>query len=74
MTTLAELAVGQTAKVVEILGDDSIALRLMEMGIIEQEPIKLIGRAPLGDPLEIQVRGYRLSLRTTEAQRIQVSF
>ena len=72
MHTLADIAAGQTATVLEISGDDSIAIRLMEMGITDGEEIKLIGRAPLGDPLEILVRGYRLSLRKVEAQRVHV--
>jgi len=72
MHTLADLAAGQTATVVEVSGDDSIAVRLMEMGVIEGEPVKLIGRAPMGDPLEVLIRGYRLSLRQIEAKRIQV--
>jgi ferrous iron transport protein A len=72
MPTLAEIAIGQTATVSEIIGEDSIAVRLMEMGITDGESVKLIGRAPLGDPLEIQIRGYRLSLRSVEAQRIHV--
>ncbi len=72
MHTLADIAAGQTATVIEIIGDDSIAVRLMEMGLTDGEPVKLVGRAPLGDPLEILVRGYRLSLRTSEAQRIRI--
>ena len=72
MHTLADIASGQTATVVEIIGDDAIAMRLMEMGITEGEQIKLVGRAPFGDPLEILVRGYRLSLRNVEAQRIHI--
>jgi len=72
MHTLADIAAGQTATVIEIIGDDSIAVRLMEMGLTDGESVKLVGRAPLGDPLEILVRGYRLSLRTSEAQRIRI--
>ena len=72
MLTLADIAAGQTATVIEIIGDDSLAVRLMEMGIIDGEPIKLVGRAPMGDPLEILVRGYRLSLRQSEAKRIRI--
>lgn len=72
MPTLADIAAGHTATVADVIGDDSIAVRLMEMGITDGEQIKVIGRAPLGDPLEIQVRGYRLSLRNVEAERIQV--
>ena len=44
----------------------------MEMGLIEGEPIEFVGAAPLGDPLEFTLRGYRLSLRSTEARRVQI--
>lgn len=72
MNTLASLVPGQRARVVEVQGDDAIAMRIMEMGLIDGEEIQLIGRAPLGDPLEFLVRGYRLSLRVKEAQRVQI--
>ena len=71
--TLDGLAVGQSATVSEITGDDGIAVRLMEMGVIEGESIRMIGRAPLGDPIEYELRGYRLSLRASEAARVQVT-
>jgi ferrous iron transport protein A len=63
---------GEQAVISEILGDDSLTMRLYEMGLLEEEPIKLIGAAPLGDPLEFSIRGYRLSLRKSEAARVQV--
>ena len=44
----------------------------MEMGLTDGEEIVLLGFAPLGDPIEFEVRGYRLSLRTTEARRVQI--
>lgn len=69
---LAELGVGQRAKVVDIAGDDQIASRLMEMGIIPGSETTVIGTAPLGDPIEIEVRHYRLSLRKSEAERITI--
>ena len=72
MTTLDQLRPGQQARILEVQGEDSIAVRLMEMGLIEGEPIELLGFAPLGDPIEYVVRGYRLSLRRAEAQRIVV--
>ncbi len=72
MTTLDELSVGQQARVLAVNGDDAIAIRLMEMGLTEGEEISLIGTAPFGDPLEFQVRGYRLSLRLREAARVSV--
>jgi ferrous iron transport protein A len=73
MTTLAELkSVGQKALIVEIDGDDAIAVRLMEMGLTDGEEIAVVGFAPLGDPVEFSIRGYRISLRSSEAQRVRV--
>lgn len=72
MTTLAELKLGQTARIVEIDGEDAVAVRLMEMGLTDGEPIQVVGFAPLGDPIEFSLRGYRISLRSTEAARVQV--
>jgi ferrous iron transport protein A len=72
MRTLAEISVGESVTIVDITGDDSLSARLMEMGLTDGEQIKMIGRAPFGDPIEIQVRGYRLSLRTVEARRVVV--
>lgn len=74
MLTLSQISVGQTAQIVDVIGDDGIAIRLMEMGLIEGEPVTFVGAAPLGDPLEFAVRGYRLSLRKSEADRVQVAF
>jgi ferrous iron transport protein A len=72
MNTLDQLRVGDRATIVDISGQDGIAIRLMEMGLTEGEEIEVIGFAPLGDPIEFQVRGYRLSLRANEARRLQV--
>jgi len=47
-------------------------MRLLEMGLIPGTTITLVGKAPLGDPLEYELRGYRLSLRKTEAQRVAI--
>jgi ferrous iron transport protein A len=71
MTTLAELPIGQTATVKSIEGHDEIAIRLLEMGLTPGVEVKLIGSALLGDPVELEVRGYRLSLRKAEAKRVQ---
>lgn len=73
MRTLSDLAPGERAVILEIQGNDAIAARLMEMGLIDGEPIELIGRAPLGDPAEFALRGYRISLRNAEAKRVLVS-
>lgn len=70
---LDELEAGESATIVEILGQDVVACRLMEMGLIEGEPISMIGRAPMGDPTEFSVRGYRISLRKNEAARVLIS-
>jgi len=73
MPTLEELQEGQRGQILEITGDDAVAVRLMEMGLIEGEDILHCGAAPLGDPLEFEIRGYRLSLRRTEARRVQLT-
>ncbi len=72
-TTLAELRIGQTGTVSELAGTDSISARLLEMGLIPGTTVTLIGKAPLGDPLEFELRGYRLSLRKTEAARVAIN-
>ena len=71
--TLAELAVGGQACVAEVQGNDEIAIRILEMGLIPGTEVRVIGAAPFGDPLELDVRGYRLSLRKTEAARVVLS-
>ncbi|RLS55701.1 MAG: iron transporter [Planctomycetota bacterium] len=70
--TLDEIAMGAKARILDVSGDDTLAVRLMEMGLIEGEEIELLGAAPFGDPLEFSVRGYRLSLRKNEARRVTV--
>ena len=70
--TLNELKIGQHGRIVEVEGSDGTAIRLMEMGLTDGEEISLIGYAPLGDPIEFQIRGYRLSLRKLEAMRVTV--
>lgn len=70
--TLNELQVGQSGQIVDVEGSDGISIRLMEMGLTEGEEITLLGFAPLGDPIEFQIRGYRLSIRSAEARRVTV--
>lgn len=55
-----------------VTGNDQISLRLMEMGITPGVDLSIVGTAPFGDPLELDVRGYRLSVRRSEAARVQV--
>ena len=70
--TLDRLSVGESGRIVEVTGEDGISVRLMEMGFTEGEQVRLLGFAPLGDPIEYELRGYRVSLRGAEARRIQV--
>jgi len=70
---LSDLKIGQTAKVVEFLEDNQISQRIEEMGLTIGEEIEILRFAPLGDPIEIKIRGYLLSLRKEEAESILVS-
>lgn len=63
---------GQKARILDIEGEDAIAIRLMEMGLVEGAEIEFMGFAPLGDPGEYLIRGYRLSLRKAEASRVVI--
>ncbi len=73
MRTLDSLKPGERARVIDVTGDDAVAVRLLEMGLVEGEEIENLGAAPLGDPVEFFIRGYRLSLRLSEARRVQVT-
>jgi ferrous iron transport protein A len=72
MPSLDQLRAGQRASILTIAGSDAIVQRLLEMGLFEGEEIEVVGFAPLGDPMEIRLRDYRLSLRRSEAARITV--
>jgi ferrous iron transport protein A len=72
MPSLDELAVGQRGCIQRIAGTDVLVQRLLEMGLLEGEPVEVVGFAPLGDPMEIRLRDYRLSLRRREAACITV--
>ena len=67
MPSLDQLRVGQRGCIDALQGSDSLVQRLLEMGVLEGEPVEVIGFAPLGDPMEIRLRDYRLSLRRSEA-------
>jgi ferrous iron transport protein A len=71
--SLDELPIGTSAHVVKIEGNSPVIKRLLEMGVIPGAPISVIRTAPLGDPLQIRVRGYHLALRRAEAQTITVA-
>ncbi|MCB9771610.1 MAG: ferrous iron transport protein A [Candidatus Omnitrophica bacterium] len=70
---LNELKVGQTGVVEEVRDQGFLSQRLLEMGIIRGTPIEVIRFAPMGDPIDIKIRGYHLSLRGEEANGIIVS-
>ena len=71
-TTLNDLKEGQKGTILDIEGTDTLAARLMEMGLIPGEIVEMVGQAPMGDPVEYQVVGYRLSLRRVEARRVRI--
>ena len=70
--TLNEVKTGDTVKVVKINGTDAIKKRIMDMGITKGVQIYVRKVAPLGDPVEVSVRGYELSLRKEDAKIIEV--
>jgi ferrous iron transport protein A len=72
MPTLDQLQTGQRAYIEALEGSDGLTQRLLEMGLLEGEEVEVVGFAPLGDPMEIRLRDYRLSLRRREAARISV--
>ena len=72
MKTLRVVPIGQTATVVKLNGEGAVKRRIMDMGITKGTKITLRKVAPLGDPIEITVRGYELSLRKADAEEIIV--
>ena len=72
MKTLKEAAVGSTVKVVRLHGEGAVKRRIMDMGITRGIEIYVRKVAPLGDPLELTVRGYELSLRKADAEMVEI--
>lgn len=72
MKTLREIKVGQSALVVKLHGEGAVKRRIMDMGITKGVEVTIRKVAPLGDPLEITVRGYELSIRKADAEMIEV--
>jgi len=70
--TLAELEIGQRAIVKDVVGEGRMMVRLLEMGFVPGVSVALVKRAPLGDPLELRLRGYHVSLRRAEAGAVLV--
>ena len=72
MKTLKETSVGETVKVVKLNGSGPVKRRIMDMGITKGVDIFVRKVAPLGDPVEVTVRGYELSLRKADAEMVEV--
>lgn len=72
MKTLKDVSIGQTVKVKKLTGEGPVKRRIMDMGITKGVEIYVRKVAPLGDPVEITVRGYELSLRKADAEMIEV--
>ena len=73
MKTLKEAKVGTTVKVVKLTGEGAVKRRIMDMGITKGVEIYVRKVAPLGDPVEVTVRGYELSLRRNDAEIIEIA-
>lgn len=72
MKTLKETKIGETVKVVKLHGEGAVKRRIMDMGLTKGTEVYIRKVAPLGDPVEITVRGYELSLRKADAEMIEV--
>ena len=70
MKTLREIPVGGTAKVVKIHGEGAVRRRIMDMGLTKGVDVTVRKVAPLGDPIQLNVRGYELSIRKADAQMV----
>ncbi len=72
MKTLREVKIGETTKVVKLHGEGAVKRRIMDMGITKGVDVYVRKVAPLGDPIEVTVRGYELSIRKADAEMIEV--
>ncbi|MCR5178581.1 MAG: ferrous iron transport protein A [Lachnospiraceae bacterium] len=72
MKTLRNVRIGDTAKVVKLHGEGAVKRRIMDMGITKGTDVHVRKVAPLGDPIEVTVRGYELSIRKADAEMIEV--
>lgn len=70
--TLKDAKIGETVKVIKLVGEGAVKRRIMDMGITKGVEVYVRKVAPLGDPVEVTVRGYELSLRKADAQMIEV--
>ena len=72
MKTLRDVAIGETRKVKKLHGEGAIKRRIMDMGVTKNVEIYVRKVAPLGDPIEVTVRGYELSIRKADAEMVEV--
>lgn len=72
MKTLKDVAIGQTAKIKKLHGEGAVKRRIMDMGLTKGTEVFVRKVAPLGDPIELKVRGYELSIRKADAEQIEV--
>ncbi|NLC74341.1 MAG: ferrous iron transport protein A [Clostridiales bacterium] len=70
---LAELKTGQTATITKVGGEGPLRLRFLDMGLIPRTDVTHVKTAPMGDPIEIRIRGYELTLRLEEARNIEIT-
>ena len=73
MRTLKDIKIGESCKIIKLHGEGAIKRRIMDMGITKGTEIYVRKVAPLGDPIEVTVRGYELSIRKADAELIEVS-
>ncbi len=72
LVTLDELKIGESAVIITVGGEGALRLRLLDMGLIPGTEVKAVKAAPLGDPIEINVRGYSLTIRKSDASEIEI--
>lgn len=70
--TLDKLAIGQTATITAVGGEGALRCRLLDMGLIPKTKVTLRKVAPMGDPIEIMIRGYELTIRIDDAKKIEI--
>ena len=71
--TLAELKIGQSATITNVGGEGSLRQHFLDMGVLPGVPVTLVKYAPMGDPMELRIHGYELTLRRADARKIEVS-
>lgn len=71
--TLADVPLGRSARILRVAAPRPLAVRLMEMGLVPGTEVVLRRKAPLGDPLELELRGYSLSIRRSDAAQIEIA-